>query len=84
MLSIGIHMLAVGRTFKAILNIISSLVSAYYINQPDVTEISQKVVFSTSGHRRSSLKNIIYQLAINDYSKIVRTGVVILLLARPF
>jgi len=33
---------------------ISRLISMYYVNKPDVSEPSQRVVFGTSGHRGSS------------------------------
>lgn len=34
---------------------VSRLISMYYVNKPDVSEPSQRVVFGTSGHRGSSL-----------------------------
>jgi len=42
---------------KAMLANIPRLVSAYYTHRPDVSEPGQRVVFGTSGHRGSSLKN---------------------------
>jgi phosphoglucomutase len=33
------------------------LVSAYYIDKPDISDSAQRVVFGTSGHRGSSLKS---------------------------
>lgn len=40
-----------------ILEDIASLVSLYYMQKPDTDHIEQSVVFGTSGHRGSSLKN---------------------------
>ena len=40
---------------KAILVNVAELISAYYTQQPDVAQQSQRVVFGTSGHRGSSL-----------------------------
>ena len=42
---------------KSILANIPRLVSAFYTNRPDVSDPGQQVVFGTSGHRGSSLKN---------------------------
>ena len=36
---------------------IPRLVSAYYLNKPDISDPAQMVVFGTSGHRGSSFKN---------------------------
>lgn len=53
----GIHELA-GKPAPAELLInVSRLVSAYYTHKPDVDDPLQQVVFGTSGHRGSSLKN---------------------------
>lgn len=43
---------------------IPKLVSAYYINLPDVTVASEQVAFGTSGHRGSSFKNAFTELHI--------------------
>ncbi|GLS92158.1 phosphoglucomutase, alpha-D-glucose phosphate-specific [Psychromonas marina] len=43
---------------------IPKLVSAYYINLPDVTIPSEQVAFGTSGHRGSSFKNAFTELHI--------------------
>ena len=40
---------------KSILVNVAELISAYYTQQPDVAQQSQRVVFGTSGHRGSSL-----------------------------
>lgn len=42
---------------RSVLANIPRLVSAYYTHRPDVSEPTQQVVFGTSGHRGSSLKN---------------------------
>ena len=41
---------------------IPKLVSAYYVNLPDVSVVGEQVAFGTSGHRGSSFKN-----AFTDY-----------------
>jgi len=43
---------------------IPKLVSAYYINLPDVTVASEQVAFGTSGHRGSSFKNAFTEMHI--------------------
>ncbi|PID40538.1 MAG: phosphoglucomutase, alpha-D-glucose phosphate-specific [Proteobacteria bacterium] len=53
----GIHGLAGKNAPKKMLANIPRLVSAYYTHRPDVSDPSQRVVFGTSGHRGSSLKN---------------------------
>lgn len=52
----SIHLLAGQKAPKSILVNIPRLISAYYINRPDVNEPTHKVAFGTSGHRGSSLK----------------------------
>ncbi len=52
-----IHPLAGEVAPKSFLANIPRLVSAYYTHKPDVSEPAQQVVFGTSGHRGSSLKN---------------------------
>ncbi|MEN8759674.1 MAG: phosphoglucomutase, alpha-D-glucose phosphate-specific, partial [Desulfobacterales bacterium] len=52
-----IHKLAGQAAPQSLLANIPRLVSAYYNRQPDVSEPGQRVVFGTSGHRGSSLKN---------------------------
>lgn len=52
----SIHGLAGKKAPKSILVNIPRLISAYYVNRPDIREITQKVAFGTSGHRGSSLK----------------------------
>jgi phosphoglucomutase len=42
---------------KAILANIPRIVSAYYTHRPDISDPTQQVVFGTSGHRGSSVKN---------------------------
>jgi len=51
------HALAGKIAPKTMLANIPRLVSAYYNHKPHVTEAGQRVVFGTSGHRGSSLKN---------------------------
>ncbi|MFT6986317.1 MAG: phosphoglucomutase [Psychromonas sp.] len=43
---------------------IPKLVSAYYVNLPDVSLASEQVAFGTSGHRGSSFKNAFTELHI--------------------
>ena len=52
-----LHELAGKAAPKTVLANIPRLVSAYYTRRPDVSEPGQRVVFGTSGHRGSSLKN---------------------------
>ena len=52
----SIHLLAGQKAPKSILVNVPRLISAYYINRPDVSEPTQKVAFGTSGHRGCSLK----------------------------
>jgi phosphoglucomutase len=52
-----IHELAGKVAPKTVLANIPRLVSAYYTHRPDVDEPGHRVVFGTSGHRGSSLKN---------------------------
>ncbi len=52
-----IHEMAGKLAPKTMLANIPRLVSAYYTHRPDVSEPSQRVVFGTSGHRGSALKN---------------------------
>ncbi|MDR3590591.1 MAG: phosphoglucomutase (alpha-D-glucose-1,6-bisphosphate-dependent) [Negativicutes bacterium] len=51
----SIHPLAGKKAPQSILVNIPRLISAYYINRPDVGDPGQKVAFGTSGHRGSSL-----------------------------
>ncbi len=53
----ALHELAGQPAPKTFLANIPRLVSAYYTHRPDVSEPTQQVVFGTSGHRGSSLKN---------------------------
>jgi phosphoglucomutase len=53
----SIHPLAGKKAPKNMLVNIPRLISAYYVNKPDVNEPSQKVAFGTSGHRGNSLKS---------------------------
>jgi len=73
----SIHPLAGKQAPQSILVNIPRLISAYYINHPDVNELSQQVVFGTSGHRGSSLnysfnEDHVYAItqAICDYRKL--------------
>jgi phosphoglucomutase len=49
-----IHPLAGKKAPKSMLINVSRLISMYYVNKPDVSELSHRVVFGTSGHRGSS------------------------------
>jgi phosphoglucomutase len=51
------HELAGRQAPKTMLANIPRLVAAYYTHRPDVSDPAQQVVFGTSGHRGSSLKN---------------------------
>jgi phosphoglucomutase len=42
---------------RSVLANIPRLVSAYYSEKPDLTDVAQRVAFGTSGHRGSSLRN---------------------------
>lgn len=50
----AVHPLAGQKAPKSILVNVSRLISAYYVNKPDVSEPAQRVAFGTSGHRGSS------------------------------
>jgi phosphoglucomutase len=52
-----LHELAGKPAPKSILANIPRLMSSYYTHTPDVSDPSQRVVFGTSGHRGSSLRN---------------------------
>ncbi|BBB92715.1 MAG TPA: phosphoglucomutase (alpha-D-glucose-1,6-bisphosphate-dependent) [Methylomusa anaerophila] len=52
----SIHPLAGQKAPQSILANIPRLISAYYVNKPNIDEPAHKVVFGTSGHRGSSLK----------------------------
>jgi phosphoglucomutase len=51
------HPLAGQPAPKSILVNVPRLISAYYVNRPDVSDPNQRVAFGTSGHRGSSLRN---------------------------
>lgn len=51
------HELAGRKAPKTLLANVPRLVSAYYTHRPEVSDPAQQVVFGTSGHRGSSLKN---------------------------
>lgn len=53
----AVHPLAGQKAPAHMLANIPRLVSAYYTNKPDVNDPAQQVIFGTSGHRGSSLKN---------------------------
>lgn len=53
----AIHLLAGKKAPKSMLVNIPRLISAYYVNSPDVNEPAQRVVFGTSGHRGNSLQS---------------------------
>lgn len=50
----SLHPLAGKKAPQALLTNIPRLISAYYLNRPDVSAASQRVAFGTSGHRGSS------------------------------
>ena len=52
----AIHPAAGKKAEKTMLINIPRLISAYYVNHPDVNEPGQQVVFGTSGHRGSSFQ----------------------------
>ena len=52
-----VHELAGKPAPRSLLANIPRLVTAYYSQQPDVSDPTQRVAFGTSGHRGSSLKN---------------------------
>ncbi|MCE5286991.1 MAG: phosphoglucomutase (alpha-D-glucose-1,6-bisphosphate-dependent) [Pelosinus sp.] len=52
----SIHVLAGKKAPKSILVNIPRLISAYYVNTPDVANKAQMVSFGTSGHRGSAFK----------------------------
>ncbi|MCK9363576.1 MAG: phosphoglucomutase (alpha-D-glucose-1,6-bisphosphate-dependent) [Syntrophales bacterium] len=53
----SVHELAGKIAPRAILANIPRLVASYYTGEPDVSDPAERVVFGTSGHRGSSLKN---------------------------
>ncbi|MDF2635042.1 MAG: phosphoglucomutase, alpha-D-glucose phosphate-specific [Pelosinus sp.] len=53
----SIHLLAGKKAPKNLLVNIPRLISAYYVNCPDVNEPAQRVAFGTSGHRGNSLQS---------------------------
>lgn len=53
----AVHPLAGKPAPRSLLVNVPRLVSAYYTRKPDVSDPGQRVVFGTSGHRGSSLKN---------------------------
>jgi len=53
----ALHPLAGQPAPKSILVNVPRLISAYYVNRPDVADPAQRVAFGTSGHRGSSLRN---------------------------
>jgi phosphoglucomutase len=75
----GVHELAGKKAPRSILANIPRLLSAYYTHKPDVSDPAQRVVFGTSGHRGSSLRNnfneehiIAISKAICEYRKAKR------------
>ncbi len=53
----SVHALAGKTAPRSLLANIPRLISAYYTHKPDVSDPAQRVVFGTSGHRGSSLRN---------------------------
>lgn len=75
-MTMAVHPLAGEKAPKSLLTNIPRLVSAYYLNHPDVSAAAQKVAFGTSGHRGNSLnytfnEDHIYAItqSICDYRK---------------
>jgi phosphoglucomutase len=71
-----VHELAGKPAPRSLLANIPRLVTAYYVQKPDVSDPTQRVAFGTSGHRGSSLKNsfneehiLAVSQAICDYRK---------------
>jgi phosphoglucomutase len=52
-----VHELAGKPAPRSLLANIPRLVSAYYTEKPDLSDLTQRVAFGTSGHRGSSLRN---------------------------
>ncbi len=75
----AIHPLAGKKATKAQLTNIPALVSHYYINKPDPSNISQRVSFGTSGHRGNAFNSSFNEMhilaigqAIAEYRKAMR------------
>src|SRR5512136_1119694 len=71
-----VHELAGKPAPRSLLANIPRLVTAYYVQKPDVSDPAQRVAFGTSGHRGTSLKNsfneehiLAVSQAICDYRK---------------
>jgi phosphoglucomutase len=67
----SVHELAGKKAPRSILANIPRLLSAYYTHKPDVSDPAQRVVFGTSGHRGSSLKNSFNEEHIIAISKAI-------------
>ena len=67
----SIHALAGKKAPKSILVNIPRLVSAYYVNQPDVHDSAQLVAFGTSGHRGSSVKGTFNEMHIHAITQAI-------------
>ena len=67
----SIHALAGKKAPKSILVNIPRLVSAYYVNQPDVRDSAQLVAFGTSGHRGSSVKGTFNEMHIHAITQAI-------------
>jgi phosphoglucomutase len=67
----AIHELAGKPAPKSALANIPRLVSAYYTLQPNISDSGQQVVFGTSGHRGSSIKNSFNQAHILAISQAI-------------
>lgn len=75
----AIHPLAGKKATKAQLTNIPALVSQYYINKPDLSNIAQRVSFGTSGHRGNAFNSSFNEThilaigqAIAEYRKAMR------------
>jgi phosphoglucomutase len=67
----AIHKLAGKKAPRSQLANIPRLVAAYYTHQPDASDPGQQVVFGTSGHRGSSIKNSFNQAHILAISRAI-------------
>jgi phosphoglucomutase len=67
----AIHSFAGKKATKDMLVNVPRLVSAYYVNAPDVNDPAQKVVFGTSGHRGNSLQSSFNEAHIHGITQAI-------------